>query len=485
MAKDADKPAKQDAPIKEEKTENSELENLENETPTEHKTIPVWAAVLIGLAIGLFVILLLVRIGAVRNNEATISGTIIYNGLMPSSTANGSIVVEAKDIETDGDFAIVDQGIPISRGAIWSWETAQSGSTYQIRAYMEIEGNKVSISSSVVVTAPSENQKLVFNVTQDELDKFGIPSNANDNLATISGTLDINGFIPEGATVTILRKEANGVEYSVTKTGIPAVDGTALTWEAAQSGQTYDFVGILLDSQSTKIGQSNPLQITAPSTNNVLKIDSKATPPAPVTASISGTVQINGPLTDGSELVLKQRQKGGNEFQEFQRLKAANGVSWSLTGLESGTTYEITAALLEAGIEVSNGTVITASAPAQDEVIVVNVGVEIPAPTYAPTITCGALNGDTVNVLISVSPIDDALQYFLEIGIQPKAGDLFAEKIQNLDNEFIISPGQVYYTAYAYSFDSSCTKTGCFSALSPELAFQCPTVDSIPVPTPY
>lgn len=453
--------------------------------PKDHKPFPLWAAIFIGLAIGLFVVFLLVRIGAIRNNDATISGAIVYNGLMPSSSVGGSIVVEARDVETNGEFSIVDQDIAIQRNVSWSWETAQSGSTYQIQAYMEIDGNKVSVSSSIVVTAPASDQKLVFNVTQDELDKYGIPSNAADNIATISGILDLNGYIPEGATVTILRKVATSSEYSVVKTGIPAIDGTALSWEAAQAGQTYDFVGVLVDSQSTKIGQSQPLQITAPSTGNLLTIDSQATPPAPVTSSISGTVQINGPVADGSQLVLKQKLTTETEFKEFQTVNAVNGVSWVLGELQSGTTYDITATLVEAGQNVSEGTVITATAPATDEVIIMNTGVSIPAPAYAPTVSCGSLQGDTVDVTISVSSVENAMQYFLEVGTEPRIGDVFGQKIQGLQQEVTISPNQTYYTGYAYSLDSACSDAGCFSGLSPELAFQCTNEGTDLVPTPY
>lgn len=471
------------------KEEENKQENVNNdeteEVQEQHHRFPVWAAVFIGLAIGLFVVLLLVKIGAVRNSEATISGSIVYNGLMPSSSVGGSIVVEARDVETNGEFSIIDQDIPIQRNASWSWETAHSGGTYQIQAYMQIDGNKVSVSSSVVVTAPAKDQKLVFNVTQEELDKYEIPSNAADNLATISGTLDINGYIPEGSTVTILRKVSTATEYSVTKTGIPAVDGTALSWQEAESGQTYDFVGVLVDSQSTKIGQSQPLKITAPSTGNTLRIDSQATPPAPVTSSISGTVQINGPIAAGTKVVMKQKLTSESEFKEFQTLNAVNGVSWQLGELQSGSTYDITATLVEAGQEISSGTVITATAPATDEVILINVGASVPAPKYPPTVSCGTLQGDSVGVTVSVNSVENALQYFLEVGTQPRTGDTFAQLIQSLQQEVTIAPNQTYYTGYAYSLDSSCTDAGCFSGLSPELAFQCTDSGANLVPTPY
>lgn len=474
-------------PVVEDKKE-TKVEPASQEVQTEehhHKHLHMWAALFVGLAIGLFVVLLLVKIGAIRNSQSTISGSIVYNGLMPSSFVGGSIVVEARDVETNEEFSIIDQDIPIQRNSSWSWETAHSGATYQIQAYMQIDGNKVSVSSSVVVTAPANDQKLVFNVTQDELDKYDIPSNAADNQATISGTLDINGYIPEGSTVTILRKVSTATEYSVTKTGIPAVDGTALSWQEAESGQTYDFVGVLVDSQSTKIGQSQPLKITAPSTGNTLRIDSQATPPAPVTSFISGTVQINGPIATGTKVVMKQKLTSESEFKEFQTLNAVNGVSWQLGELQSGSTYDITATLVEAGQEISNGTVITATAPATDEVILINVGASVPAPKYAPTVSCGTLQGDSVGVTVSVNSVENALQYFLEVGTQPRTGDTFAQLIQSLQQEVTIAPNQTYYTGYAYSLDSSCTDAGCFSGLSPELAFQCTDSGANLVPMPY
>ncbi len=427
--------------------------------------------IIVGFAIGFILILALFKIFA--PNKSAISGSIQYNGIKPDDPSKGKVVVQEREIG-QSDYQTAIDNVSLKDGASWSWGGAQEGKTYQMKAYIEYQGKRIADSSTVTVTAPAINQILVFNVTADDL-PASVTQNTN---VTISGTLDLNGFILDGSTVSILEKEkgADNSTYVVLGSG-PAVDGRKLSWNAAKAGTYYTFKGQLYNPSGVLIGESEELTTVAPASNQTLKIESTETAPDQI-VSVSGVVMLNGPTQPNSTILLLQRKPGERNYTAFDRIAAVNNSNWSWDKAESGQAYEISASLQVNEKDTSVGNVLNVTAPASDEVITINTNFSLTPPTQAPSASCGNQQEGRWNVAITFPGVTNAAQYYLRAGTSQGSSDLLGERTAatggNVTRNILVNDDRSNFAAYAYSFDSTCNQQQCFSGESPTLEFKCP-----------
>lgn len=422
-----------------------------------------------GLAIGFILILAVFKIFS--PDSATISGTIRYNGIKPEDPSQGKIVIQQRELgQTEYQTAV--DNVPLKDNASWSWEKAEEGKSYQIVAYIEYQGKKISNSTTVAVTAPASGLTLTFNVTADDLESAG-----GDSTVTISGKLDLNGYVPDGSYVNILSREGSTGDFQLLSQGIPAIDGRKLTWDAAKAGVYYTFRGELYNPSGVLIGTSDDITLVGPATGQTLRIDSTQTAPEEKT-SISGTVILNGPTQPNSSILLLQRKPGDTKYTAFDRIPAVSNSPWTWDEAISGQPYEISASLQVNEKDTSVGNVLRVTAPADNEIITINTNFSLVPPTQSPTATCGNQQEGRWNVSLTFPAIVNAAQYYLRIGTTSTSNDILGERTNatggNVTRNVLVNDGQTNYAAYAYTFNTSCTQQQCFSGASPTLVFKCP-----------
>ncbi len=428
--------------------------------------------IIAGLAIGFFLIFLVFKI--FQPNPATISGSIKYNGVKPDDPSQGKVVVEQREIgETQYEIAV--DNLPLEDNASWAWKEAEEGKTYQLRAYVQYQGKRVSESSTTTATAPANGQNLTFNVTAEDIPSSG--GDTSTSTVTISGTLNLNGYVPSGSFVNILSREGSSGDFQTLSQGIPAVDGRKLTWSTAKAGVYYTFRGQLFDVNGNPIGTSEDVSIVGPASSQILTIDSIAQAPAEKT-SITGQVILNGPTQPNSTILLLQRKPGDKNYTAFDRIAANSGAQWSFDDAVSGQAYEISASLQVNEQDTSVGNVLRVTAPAENETITINTNYSLTPPTQTPTASCGNQQEGRWNVSVTFPAIQNAAQYFMQIGTSQGSRDTFQERTNatggSVTRNILIDQDKDYYAAYAYTFDSSCSSQQCFSGSSPTLIFKCP-----------
>jgi hypothetical protein len=212
----------------------------------------------------------------------------------------------------------------------------------------------------------------------------------------------------------------------------------------------------------------------------------QATAPAPtaepapvVTASISGTVTLKGPVEQNSTILLLGRKIGDKEYTAIDRKPAVNNTAFEYPNAREGETYEITAALQVNEQNTATGNELTVTAPALNQIITIDTGVNLPPPQELPiVVSCG--NPDATNhynVTLSVPKIATAKAYYAEVGTTAGSDDTFAKGFKAPTQEFkaYVEKGRQYFSRYAYTLCTDClvTDTGNWSSWSPTLGFVC------------
>lgn len=110
----------------------------------------------------------------------TISGTINFNGAVPS---NSSIVILAQT-GGNGNYDVVVNGINPSNGASWSWNGAQAGQNYNLVAVLKQQNanntqSDVARSQTMNATAPANNQVFTIN------SGVSLPAPQSNNITSI------------------------------------------------------------------------------------------------------------------------------------------------------------------------------------------------------------------------------------------------------------------------------------------------------------
>jgi hypothetical protein len=210
---------------------------------------------------------------------------------------------------------------------------------------------------------------------------------------TISGTLDYNGTVPDGATVAINVRKVGDEGYTTILSGLTPKSGTNWSYPNAESGKAYDIQAELqLDGKN--IATSPQLLVAAPATGEVLVINSTHSP-TDIKATISGAVDMNGSVPQGSTIAIGIKSPAEAEYMIVATdLAAVDGVKWNYGDAKEGSLYSIKAFLQVNGSNLYESNALQVAAPASDELLTLNARIPnaTPTPSVAPAAT-GAISG--------------------------------------------------------------------------------------------
>lgn len=170
------------------------------------------------------------------SNFVSISGAINFNGIAPI----GSLISVSQRETGKGQFNVFASSVPAADGAVWIFNQAKSGVSYDVQAYVISNGNIIAQSQIITVSAPAVNEILTFNVQPTQ--PSGPPAN--------SISIDCLGFNPSNSTWQA-RVSYNNNSY---------VKNAGQFWvTVGTSGQNSDAVNIVVppkDPNNPQQGQS-------------------------------------------------------------------------------------------------------------------------------------------------------------------------------------------------------------------------------------
>lgn len=402
---------------------------------------------------------------------ASVSGTFDINGVIP---AGSSITLTQKPLGVKGAAPkIFASNLPVADQSPWSFDRGIDGVSYEIQANLVVNGSIISSSSPLSVTAPADEETLTLN----------IESTAHSANAQVSGNIQVAGYIPAGATITIKGRKLGTQTFATVASNLTGAPTQFMSYTTALSGVTYEVEGLLLDKSGKVIGTSNILAVTAPAVNESLVINSSAQPtatptptPAPTNApaaptavpqpinsgaTISGGINFNGTSPANSRIVIFQQASNASSNQvAVNNVPPIDGTTWTWNGATSGTWYTLIAVLKQHN---SNGTdtdlatsaPVTVAAPATNIIFTINSGASISQPTGQATVTCQTYNGgpnqNNWNVLISFPPVSGAQSYWYQVGTNNGGNNTL--NTANTSNSVSLTLGNnsTYYARYAYA----------------------------------
>ncbi len=214
-----------------------------------------------------------------------------------------------------------------------------------------------------------------------------LPWQAGQNgKATISGIFDLNGTIPQGATIAIGSRAAGATgNFTTVVSGLPTQDNGAWSINAV-SGKSYELQATMTQNGQS-VATSDPIDVTAPATNEVLRLNiTNGTQTA--NATISGKVVVNGYIPSGATLTIEGKKTGSVDYAVVSsNLPAQKSTTLSYTTATAGQEYDVRATLYtNSGQAIGVSSVLIVSAPAANEMLTVNSTAvpPTPSPTTAP-----------------------------------------------------------------------------------------------------
>jgi hypothetical protein len=423
-------------------------------------------------------------------SKTAVSGTIDLNGLPPDGS--DITILVRKNGES---FHPAIEHIAAIDGAVWTWNDATPNTEYILEAHLQQNGKDIARSAKLVLIAPADSETLRINLpTQPQ------PTATPPIQSAISGSFNLNGYIPSGSSISIAARKVGDTNFANVASNLPAVDNSSWSWTSSLQNTQYELQATL-SANGTTVTQSQVITVTAPATNEILTINSTAQAPTPSTVGISGIINLNGyvPPT-GSYITLGIRPTGSTQFTQLStNFAATDGVSWSYGNATSGTTYDIQAYLWQNNTPYAQSQILTVPAPATGEVLVINA---MTPPATTPSgnsisINCNSYSSSanlwqiTVNYN-NTSAIQNAQQYWLTIGTNP-GGNQQVSLITNPANPnqtqtyitgYIFNGSLTYYAQYAYA---TCANCNSWSPFSPAVTFTCsapPTATPVPSNTP-
>jgi hypothetical protein len=435
-----------------------------------------------------------VSLPGLKSDSAVISGTLNLNGRPPSEA---TMTISSRESEKGQFKPFVENAQPLDM-AKWEWKAAKSGVNYDIKAELMVNGQVVASSDTLTVTAPAAEEQLTINYLPPVVTPSPSPSIA-PQMASITGSYDINGYLPQGTTLTLMQKQAGAAAFSQVGTPLSASDQANWSWDEALENTEYQLQAVL-KSNGVTIGQSQTLSVTAPAANEVLVINSNAQPPAtpaPVSSNsgtpastgntISGNINFNGVAPLNSGIVILQSIAGQNNYSvAVSGIQPVNGSTWSWTGAQPGVSYQLMAVLKQTNsnntqTDVATSQSIITTAPASNEMFTLNSSVSLPAPQGAVTISCGTKNSGANNwsATISYPSQSGANGYWLQLGSTNGGNDLVNVTVnaQNSSNQTVnatLNDSVWYYARYAYTYTSNPTSSSGFSSFSGTFQLMCP-----------
>lgn len=477
-----------------------------NSGPAKDK-LDYWIKIIIGLCILVVAIDLSLIAFSKKNpfqkqtkevvaNAVTISGTYDINGYIPPDAI---IEVQARQMG-DSVFTTVAGPYGTADTSAWSWTMATDGATYEMKAVVMSNNAPVASSSILAVTAPALNEtlRIVSSLTPPTATPATGSGTTPQNASAISGSVDLNGYIPSGSTITVSAQQQGSSQFTPVIQGLPASDGISWTWNQAQSGVTYQLMATLVLSNGTTIGTSPSLTTAAPAQNEVLVINSAA-PAQSMTGSVSGKFNVNGQIPNGATITLAARKSGTPNFTPVQTgITPTDGTSWIYQGVQVGVSYDILAYLVVNNVNYTQSQLLVVTAPAHNEVLTINAASQPSAPPQTSiTFNCPGVNNSNqwqVAIQYNQNNVNPGAQAFiLQLGSTSGASDIFSiqtapsnpSQAQTYTSNFILNQGQTYFAQYAYSTCQSCTNLTFYSQFSSPIPVRCvPQPTNTPSPTP-
>lgn len=212
----------------------------------------------------------------------------------------------------------------------------------------------------------------------------------------ISGTINLNGVVPAGGTITLLQREARTNNPLIPfAANIQPSDQGVWGFAAGESGKSYEIQGAIVQN-GTIVYRTSPVFITSPATNesltfNIPTVTSPNSTPAPSQpATIAGSVGIDGYIPPGATLTLQGRKIENPTYKNVvENIPAQDKQFISYTTAVAGQTYEVKALLFDANQQlIGESAPLTLVAPAYNEELNVNsLAVAPVTPTSIPTAT--------------------------------------------------------------------------------------------------
>lgn len=436
-----------------------------------------------------------------------ISGAIQYNGVRPvPGSTDGKVVLYKRSLD-EADFTPLLVDVPLVPEASWSWPEAVSGQTYELQASVEFAGREIARSNTIVVTAPASGEQLTFNVSEDQIpDDIKIleeerltghltneavptptlivlpnPSPTPKLPVSISGRVNLSGYIP--ATARLVLKAALDTETQLQEvtTDIEVKDNAVWVWSSAEAGKRYR---VRLDVMDKDViyGKSDEVIVAAPASNQYLQLVSSAQPPAQPAGqreSITGKIDLNGPVSNNSSILILQRLPGEKTYNVVARVPAGDGQTWSFDKASSSAQYEMTAALQVNNENTSTANALTVTAPASNVIFRINTNVSLDAPGQPSLLTCGTRKGDGKwPAQVVFGHVQNANSYWFQVGTSAGKNDVYNERRNRTKNneESIVldfEGNKTYYVRYAQAQCTDCRSDQDYSGFSESVAMSC------------
>lgn len=417
-----------------------------------------------------------------------ITGTLGINGVIPQGA---TITLTAKTANSSAQEQVFAAGLPASDGEAWGFDSAVAGTAYEIQASMMQNGKIITESSPITVSAPADQETVVLNIESQSAKPTAD--------AIISGNVIVNGYIPDGSTITVQGRQLGKNTFTTIAEGLPGQARQFLSYTTALSGVTYEVQANLIAADgTTNLGTSNTILVTAPAVNESVTINSTA--PAPVTATptptvtptpivvtatsqpatptitptpspvptptpitISGSINFNGVTPPNSRIVVLQKVYNTQNYQvAVDNIPVIDGATWTWTGAQQATWYDLIAVLKQSQSngtdqDLSTSAMMSVAAPASNVSFTLNSSFSLSAPSGPITVTCGNLSGSNWNAQISFGPVSGAQAYWFQVGIT-NGGTELMNTAQNTSNNngnqtigASLQNGTTYYARYAYA----------------------------------
>ncbi|HVZ67608.1 MAG TPA: hypothetical protein VG917_05115 [Patescibacteria group bacterium] len=413
-----------------------------------------------------------------ETSASSLAGTLGIDGAPPP----GSVVTIMARRSGENTFKPVVTGITPLDGATWAWNDAGKGVAYEVQAQVKVNGTNIGTSPILTVVAPATSEVLNVNITPPPVTPAPTTTpgpTPTPILSSISGTFNLNGYIPSGTTITVQARQVGTTSFSTIQANLPAVDNSSWAWTNAVQNASYEVQAVM----SGSYGTSQVITVTAPATNEVLTINSTAQPPAPTVTGVSGTINLNGNIPTGSYITLGSRVTGTTNFNQVAtNISATNGVAWSWNNAQAGTSYDFQAYLWVNGQPASQSQILTVEAPATGEILTINAQTQASAPNgNTLSVSCNSNPGNGFQATINFNlnnALQNAQQYWLTVGTTGGGSQIVNNVLtpsnpsqqQSYTTSPSLSQGQTYYAQYAYS---TCANCNTFSSFSTSIPFTC------------
>lgn len=231
---------------------------------------------------------------------------------------------------------------------------------------------------------------------------------------------------------------------------------------------------------------SSSIPTPKPSTEKIIPLQNNTSgnsltgsSPNAASSAISGTVNLLGTPPSGSSLVIALRPTGsGEQFKVvLDGITAQNNAAWSWNQAQNEVRYDVFAVLKgksgSTDIDYASSPSSTVKAPYEGQVLVVDIGYALSAPTGVATVSCTThLSNNSWNTTVNFPAVTGAKMYHVQIGTTSGGNDLLDTTLNAQSVTPNLSDSTNYYfrysvasvsnpTAYQYSSYSSASTIRC------------------------